>query len=43
MEEIHIYLLILIAWVFFQGLWISKLSKAVAALAEKVGHLESAS
>ncbi|MDE0915891.1 MAG: hypothetical protein OSB57_12020 [Planctomycetota bacterium] len=43
MEELHYYLLFLFAWVFFQSLWISKLSKAVAALAEKVGHQESAS
>ena len=38
MEELHYYLLFLFAWVFFQSLWISKLSKAVASLAEKVGH-----
>jgi hypothetical protein len=43
MEELHYYLLFLFAWVFFQSLWISKLSKSVAALAEKVGHQESAS
>ena len=35
MEELHYYLLFLFAWVFFQSLW---LSKAVAALAEKIGH-----
>jgi hypothetical protein len=38
MEEFHYYLLFLFAWVFFQSLWLSKLSKTVAALAEKIGH-----
>ena len=35
MEEFHYYLLFLFAWVFFQSLWLSKLSKTVAALADR--------
>ncbi len=38
MDELHYYLLFLFAWVFFQSLWLTKLSKTVAALTEKLNQ-----
>ena len=40
MADLYWYFLFLMAWVFFQSLWISKLAKQVAALQEELDGLK---
>ena len=40
MTELHWYFLFLFAWVFFQSLWLTKLSKQVVALQSELEELK---
>ena len=42
MTELHWYFLFLFTWVFFQSLWLTKMSKQMAALREELEELKKA-